>query len=94
MVGIAGIGVGGCQHGINALSGRVYPGPIRSTGAGWATGAGRIGTIAGPLLGGALIAHGWSGRGILAAAALPALGVTLSMVGLGVAQRRWRSGQA
>lgn len=94
VVGIAGIGVGGCQHGINALSGRVYPGPIRSTGAGWATGAGRIGTIAGPLLGGALIAHGWSGRGILAAAALPALGVTLSMVGLGVAQRRWRSGQA
>ncbi|MGC8476754.1 MAG: MFS transporter [Acetobacteraceae bacterium] len=87
IVTLAGIGVGGCQHGINALSGRVYPGPIRSTGAGWATGAGRVGTILGPLLGGAMVAAGWSGRDILAAAAIPALGVTLSMVALGVAQR-------
>ena len=91
VIGIAGIGVGGCQHGINALSGRVYPGPIRSTGAGWATGAGRIGTIAGPLLGGAMIAMGWSGRDILAAAAVPAIGVTLAMIALGAAQRRLRA---
>src|SRR4029077_1428385 len=47
----AGIGVGGCQPGINSLSGRIYPPMIRSTGAGWALGAGRVGTIAGPLLG-------------------------------------------
>ncbi|MDE2006778.1 MAG: MFS transporter [Rhodospirillales bacterium] len=92
IIGLAGIGVGGCQHGINALSGRVYPGPIRSTGAGWATGAGRIGTILGPLLGGAMIARGWSGRDILSAAAIPALGVTIAMIGLGAAQRRLRRG--
>ncbi len=90
-IGLAGIGIGGCQHGINALSGRVYPPVIRSTGAGWATGAGRVGTIAGPLLGGAILALGGSGRDILAAATLPALGVTLSMAGLGVAQRRLRA---
>ncbi len=90
IIGVAGIGVGGCQHGINALSGRVYPAPIRSTGAGWATGAGRIGTILGPLLGGAMVASGWSGRDILAAAAVPAVGVTLSMIWLGAAQRRLR----
>ena len=94
VIGLAGIGIGGCQHGINALSGRVYPPAIRSTGAGWATGAGRIGTIAGPLLGGAILALGGSGRDILAAATLPALGVTLSMVGLGVAQRRLRERSA
>jgi hypothetical protein len=34
----AGIG-GGCQAGINSLSGLVYPSAIRSTGAGWALGA-------------------------------------------------------
>jgi MFS transporter, AAHS family, 4-hydroxybenzoate transporter len=84
---VSGIGIGGCQHGINALSGRVYPTAIRSTGAGWATGAGRIGTIAGPLLGGLLISFGWSGRAILMAATVPALGVTLAMAALGAVRR-------
>jgi AAHS family 4-hydroxybenzoate transporter-like MFS transporter len=51
----AGIG-GGCQAGINSLSALAYPPAIRSSGAGWALGAGRVGTIAGPLLGGMLLA--------------------------------------
>ena len=38
----AGVGIGGCQAGINSLSGSVYPKAIRSTGAGWALGAGRV----------------------------------------------------
>src|ERR1700730_6684984 len=42
---IFGAGIaGGCQAGINSLSGLAYPTAIRSTGAGWALGAGRIGT--------------------------------------------------
>ena len=94
LIGIAGIGIGGCQHGINSLSGRIYPPAIRSTGAGWATGAGRIGTIAGPLLGGLFLSLGWSGQDILLFATLPALGVTLSMAWLDVAQRRLHRGVA
>ncbi len=90
LIGIGGIGIGGCQHGINALSGRVYPPPIRSTGAGWATGAGRIGTIAGPLLGGLFLSLGWSGREIILFATAPALGVRAAMAGLRVAQGRLR----
>jgi hypothetical protein len=39
----------------------VYPPAISSTGAGWATGAGRIGTIAGPLLAGCF--YRLAGRG-------------------------------
>jgi len=88
LIGIAGIGMGGCQHGINSLSGRIYPPAIRSTGAGWATGSGRIGTIAGPLLGGLFLSLGWSGQQINLFATLPALGVTASMAALDVAQRR------
>jgi MFS transporter, AAHS family, 4-hydroxybenzoate transporter len=42
----AGIGVGGCQPGINSLSGQIYPPMIRSTGAGWALGSGRVGCVA------------------------------------------------
>ncbi len=80
---LAGIGTGGCQHGINALSGRVYPPPIRATGAGWALGAGRIGMIAGPTLGGVMLALGATGNAIFLAAALPAAGTTFAMAALG-----------
>ncbi len=78
----AGIG-GGCQAGINSLSGLVYPPAVHSTGAGWALGAGRIGTIAGPLLGGVLLAFGWRARDIFIAAAIPLFGVTVLMAILG-----------
>ena len=61
LIGGAGIG-GGCQSGINSLSGLAYPPAIRSTGAGWALGAGRVGSIAGPLLGGALLEFGFRTR--------------------------------
>jgi MFS transporter, AAHS family, 4-hydroxybenzoate transporter len=78
----AGFG-GGCQAGINSLSGLGYPSAIRSTGAGWALGAGRVGTIAGPLLGGVLLAYGFRAQAIITAAAAPAFGVALLMAILG-----------
>ena len=87
---ICGAGIGsGCQAGINALSGLVYPPAIRSTGAGWALGAGRVGTIAGPLLGGMLLALGWRAQAIFMALAVPAFGVTLLMATLGRLRRTW-----
>jgi MFS transporter, AAHS family, 4-hydroxybenzoate transporter len=46
--------VGG-QIGLNSIAGTIYPTDIRSTGAGWALGIGRIGSILGPVLGGVLI---------------------------------------
>jgi AAHS family 4-hydroxybenzoate transporter-like MFS transporter len=46
--------VGG-QIGLNSIAGTMYPTDIRSTGAGWALGVGRIGSIGGPVLGGMLI---------------------------------------
>jgi AAHS family 4-hydroxybenzoate transporter-like MFS transporter len=75
----AGIG-GGCQAGINSLSAMAYPPAIRSTGAGWALGAGRIGTIAGPLSGGALMTVGFSAQKVFIAAAIPVFAAAVSMV--------------
>jgi AAHS family 4-hydroxybenzoate transporter-like MFS transporter len=46
--------VGG-QIGLNSIAGTIYPTDIRATGAGWALGIGRIGSILGPVLGGVLI---------------------------------------
>ncbi len=85
----AGLGIGGCQTGINALSGRIYPPFIRSTGAGWALAAGRVGTIVGPLLGGVLLALGFRAQDIFVAAALPILSVTVLMAMLGQLRRSW-----
>jgi MFS transporter, AAHS family, 4-hydroxybenzoate transporter len=85
----AGAGIGGCQAGINSLSGSIYPPAIRSTGAGWALGAGRVGTIAGPLLGGILLGLGWRAQAIFIALSAPAFGVTLLMAALGRLRRSW-----
>jgi AAHS family 4-hydroxybenzoate transporter-like MFS transporter len=83
----AGIGVGGCQHGINAVSGALYPPSIRATGTGWALGLGRVGQIGGPLVGGLLLAAGWLPTQIFLAAAGPAFCVALGMAALGYLRR-------
>ena len=54
----AGAAVIGILAIIHAFAVEFYPVHIRSTGVGWATGTGRIGAIAGPILGGALVASG------------------------------------
>lgn len=80
---LCGVGIGaGCQAGINSLSGAAYPPAFRSTGTGWALGVGRIGTIAGPLLGGLLITLGLSLQKIFAVAGIPALGAASLLVAL------------
>jgi AAHS family 4-hydroxybenzoate transporter-like MFS transporter len=52
----AGVFVVGGQAGINAFSGMFYPSYIRATGSGWALGVGRIGAVAGPIVGARLLA--------------------------------------
>jgi AAHS family 4-hydroxybenzoate transporter-like MFS transporter len=54
---VAGFCVVGTHGGLNALSGSLYPTALRSTGAGWASGVGRIGAIIGPLIGSVLISQ-------------------------------------
>jgi AAHS family 4-hydroxybenzoate transporter-like MFS transporter len=83
----AGIGIGGCQHGINSVSGALYPPAIRATGTGWALGLGRIGQIGGPLIGGTLLGLGWASRDIFLAASGPAACVAIGMATLGWLQR-------
>ena len=63
----AGFFVVGGQVSLNALGSYMYPTHIRSTGVGWALGIGRMGSIVGPLLAGALVAasFGLSGHFIV-----------------------------
>ena len=50
-----------------------YPTAIRSTGVGWALGIGRIGSIIGPLIGGAMLVHQVGVQSLFKVAAIPAL---------------------
>ena len=55
---LAGLTIVGAQVNLSAYSAAIYPTAIRSTGIGWVTGVGRLGAIAGALLGTALLAAG------------------------------------
>jgi AAHS family 4-hydroxybenzoate transporter-like MFS transporter len=81
---LCGVGIGGgCQAGINCLSALTYPPAIRSTGTGWAMGVGRIGTIAGPLLGGLLLHAGIQPQRLFLLASIPAFSSVLLMMLIG-----------
>jgi AAHS family 4-hydroxybenzoate transporter-like MFS transporter len=79
---LAGFGVVGAQIGMNALAAGIYPTAIRSTGVGWALGIGRIGSIIGPVAGGALLGAGWSAQGVVLTAVAPALLASLAVFAL------------
>ena len=75
----AGGGFIGSQLGLNGYAASVYPAATRSTGIGWALGIGRLGGIAGPIVGGALLAFGLPPTKILLFACAPGL-VTAALV--------------
>ena len=60
-----------------AVSSRIYPESARASGVGFALGAGRLGTIVGPMLVGLLIASAWPVSRIYLAIALPAFAAAL-----------------
>ncbi len=73
LVFLAGFFLIGGQVGQLALPGMIYPTYIRSTGAGWAYGMGRFGSILGPVIGGVLISLGLPLPALFLFAASPAL---------------------
>lgn len=73
LVFCAGFFVGGGQLVANALASTYYPTSMRSTGVGWAFGAGRVGSLAGPVIGGVLLAAELDHAALFLIAAIPAL---------------------
>jgi AAHS family 4-hydroxybenzoate transporter-like MFS transporter len=69
----AGFCIVGGQIAANALAATYYPTAVRATGVGWALGIGRVGSIVGPLVGGALLSAKWSTGSVFLAAATAAL---------------------
>jgi AAHS family 4-hydroxybenzoate transporter-like MFS transporter len=79
----AGAGIIGGQSASHALCAEFYRTSMRSTGVGWALGIGRIGSIAGPLLGGYLLATGGGAQQVIWMASIPALVATIAAAVLG-----------
>ena len=78
----------GSQLAANGLAAARYPARMRTTGVGWALGIGRLGGIAGPALGGALLAMGWPPRQIFLFACVTAAIAATSVALLGARARR------
>ncbi len=70
----------GSQAGLNALVASSYPTAIRSTGIGWAGGIGRITSMVGPGVGGAILAAKWSPSLIAITCTGPLLIAALAMI--------------
>jgi AAHS family 4-hydroxybenzoate transporter-like MFS transporter len=79
----AGFCIVGGQIAANALAATYYPTSVRATGVGWALGIGRVGSIVGPLVGGALLTLKWSAASVFMAAAAAALCAALAAFWLG-----------
>lgn len=66
-----GLFVIGGQAGLNALNASSYPTAMRSTGIGWAAGAGRVAAVIGPGVAGAMLAAHWSPDTIYVSTSVP-----------------------
>lgn len=82
ILGLLGFGIQGGFVGMYAIAARMYPTEFRTTGVGWAMGAGRTGGIVGPALAGILIGAGLSMTANFLVFAVPALLAGLITMGL------------
>ena len=82
MLFAAGFCASGAQSGLNAFVPGCYPTAARTTGVSWMLGMGRFGSIAGPLVGGALLGLGWGFGAILGLLAIPALCAAIAIASI------------
>ena len=73
---------------VNALAADNYPTPVRSTGIGWASGVGRLGSAASPSAIGWLLTAGWGARDILLLPIAPAIIMASAVFAIGAIRRR------
>lgn len=77
----------GAQFGLNAVAAMVYPTALRAKGVGVAVGIQKIGAIAGPVIGGALLSHHWPVSALFYFGAIPVGLVAIFAFALGMLHR-------
>ena len=84
MVGAAGAGLIAGTTGQSGLAVSLYQPGSRATGVGFSAALGRIGSIVGPAVGGALLSFGAPTRTIILIACIPLIAATLAMTVLAI----------
>jgi AAHS family 4-hydroxybenzoate transporter-like MFS transporter len=93
-VAISGFGMQGVQYGLNASTGMLYPTSFRAFAAGWAFSVSRIGAVAGPILGGYLVAQKLTPQQLFFFPVIPlVIGIGLAAVLAMLCHRRFRGYQ-
>ena len=82
----AGLSIGGT--GQAAIGAALYPASMRTTGIGWSSAMGRIGSILGPGVAGVFLHLQWPARSIIALAALPAFAAAATALAIFVLTRK------
>jgi AAHS family 4-hydroxybenzoate transporter-like MFS transporter len=78
----AGFAVVGSQNCNNGVAAKTYPTEVRATAVGWANAVGRVGSIAGPILGGVMLGLRANIRTIFIASAVPVLIAALAYLAM------------
>ena len=83
---LTGLALGGVANGgmagLYAITPRLYPSHVRTTGMGWAIGIGRFGAILAPIATGVLVDHGWRPMQLYFAFTVPFLIAALALASL------------
>ncbi|WP_181276227.1 MFS transporter [Brevibacterium oceani] len=79
---VVGMSINGCIAGLYVLTPQSYSASLRSTGAGWAIGVGRLGAIIAPTATGALLDAGWSPQMIYVGVGAIILLAALALLGM------------
>lgn len=82
----AGLGIGGVGQAV--IGSMLYPEPMRTTGVGWSSAMGRIGSIVGPGIAGAFLGLHWPARDVIALAAIPAFAAAAAALAIFMLTRR------
>jgi AAHS family 4-hydroxybenzoate transporter-like MFS transporter len=83
LVGAIAFALIGGHFGLHSIAGIFYPSAWRGNGAGWATSVAKVGSIAGPLLGGLILATNLPVRNVFAVMAICPAMVLLCMLVIG-----------
>ena len=80
--------MGGVHVGMHSISGIFYPSAYRANGAGWATSIAKIGSVAGPMVGGFILATAFPVRHIYALLAVSPAVVAVTILAMSLVHRR------
>ncbi|SAL13904.1 4-hydroxybenzoate transporter [Caballeronia peredens] len=87
---VTGVGTGGAMTGTSILSAGYYSTAMRATGVAWTLGMGRVGSIVGSMIGGAMLAAHWAPNLMFAAVSAPVAIAAVSVFCLAIVRHKIR----